>query len=62
VVTTIDQLTGKDGVEPLKTLATYRRQEHKILFGQNVISPTSGSIRIGDNITILETTGQFLLQ
>lgn len=62
VVTTIDQHTGKGGAEPLRTLATYRRQEHKILFGQNVISPVSGSIRIGDSITVLETTDQFLLQ
>jgi uncharacterized protein YcbX len=62
VITTIDQQTGKAGMEPLKTLATYRRQEQKILFGQNIISPANGSIRIGDPIAIIETTDQFLLQ
>jgi uncharacterized protein len=62
VVTTIDQQTGEANAEPLKTLATYRRQEHKILFGQNVISPVNGFIRLGDTITIEEITDQFLLQ
>ena len=37
-MTTIDQATGKSaGPEPLKTLATYRRKNNKVLFGLNLI-------------------------
>lgn len=57
VVTTIDQQTGKASAEPLKTLATYRKKDNKILFGQNVISATEGSISVGDPIIISANTG-----
>lgn len=50
-VTTINQQTAEKGVEPLKTLSTYRLKENKILFGQNVIAKTLGTIRVGDVIT-----------
>jgi len=36
-VTTINQQTSETGKEPLKTLATYRKIDHKILFGANMI-------------------------
>ena len=54
VMTTIDQTTGlkNPGGEPLRTLATYRQQGRKILFGQNVTGPASGRLRVGDTITI----------
>ena len=32
-ITTVHPLTGEVGDEPLKTLATYRRQERGIMFG-----------------------------
>jgi len=51
-VTTIDQNTGKRGKEPLKTLATYRKKDHKIYFGMNAVCLTEGKIRVGD---VLET-------
>ncbi len=35
-VTTINQQTAIAGKEPLKTLATYRKFENKVLFGQNI--------------------------
>lgn len=54
VMTTIDPKTGKAGKEPLKTLATYREKNHKILFGQNVIGPQQGTIKIGDTLTVLK--------
>jgi uncharacterized protein len=52
VLTTINPLTGVKGVEPLKTLATYRRRNNKIYFGQNVIARTRNEIRVGDTIKV----------
>jgi hypothetical protein len=52
VMTTIDQQTAEKGAEPLKTLATYRRSGHKILFGQNLIALSAGKIRVGDKIEV----------
>lgn len=54
VMTTIDVETAQKGKEPLKTLATYRKLEHKILFGENFIPGNEGEIQIGDALTILE--------
>jgi uncharacterized protein len=52
VLTTINPVTAVKGVEPLKTLATYRRRDNKIYFGQNVIAHTRNEIRIGDTIMV----------
>lgn len=54
VITTIDPWTGIAGKEPLKTLETYRKQNEKILFGQNMIVESEGVIQVGDKIKILE--------
>lgn len=50
VVTTTDQENGMRSAEPLRTLATYRKQGNKILFGQNVIwtGHAPASISVGD--------------
>ena len=55
VLTTIDQRTAtKSPVsEPLRTLATYRRAEDSVLFGQNVTGPATGRLRVGDTLTVL---------
>ena len=53
VMTTIDPQTAQKGKEPLKTLATYRRVEAKILFGQNVMAGGKGIVRVGDTIEVL---------
>lgn len=53
VITTIDQSTGKSGAEPLKTLATYRTKNGKILFGQNLIHGGAGHISVGDAVVFL---------
>lgn len=57
IVTTTDQLTGERGKEPLRTLATYRRDPAKptdINFGQNLIHETkSGQLRLGDPVTLI---------
>lgn len=54
LVTTTDQLTGIRGHEPLRTLATYRRDAQettKINFGQNLIHETKhGVMRVGDAV------------
>lgn len=52
VVTTIEQETALKGKEPLKTLATYRSKNNKILFGQNLLHKGSGVVRIGDKLHI----------
>jgi uncharacterized protein YcbX len=53
VVPTIDQQTARKGMEPTRTLATYRQQGHKILFGQNVLALTPGhTLAVGDTITV----------
>ncbi|RAJ94295.1 hypothetical protein LX87_04181 [Larkinella arboricola] len=54
VLTTIDPETARKGKEPLKTLATYRRLDNKLLFGQNVLAETSGTLRVGQPVTVLE--------
>jgi hypothetical protein len=56
VMTTIEQKTGEpDGKEPLKTLASYRNKNGKVLFGQNLIAESWGeTIRVGDKVEILE--------
>jgi hypothetical protein len=57
IVTTTDQLTAERGKEPLRTLATYRRDAADptdINFGQNLIHETkSGTLRLGDAVETL---------
>jgi uncharacterized protein YcbX len=57
IMTTTDQLTGERGKEPLRTLATYRRDARdptEINFGQNLIHETkTGTLRVGDAVTLL---------
>lgn len=49
-VITIDQNTAEKGVEPLKTLATYRRNGKGVCFGVNVIVLQEGSVKLGDEL------------
>ena len=54
-MTTLDQHTGARGVEPLQTLATYRRAGQKVLFGQNVVwlgEQSSEIVRVGDMVAV----------
>ncbi|MEO5959855.1 MAG: MOSC N-terminal beta barrel domain-containing protein [Opitutaceae bacterium] len=57
IVTTTDQLTGERGREPLRTLATFRRDASdptNVNFGQNLIPETkTGTLRVGDVVTVL---------
>lgn len=57
IVTTTDQLTGERGKEPLRTLATYRRDALDptgVIFGQNLINETkTGTMHVGDAVELL---------
>jgi uncharacterized protein len=57
VITTTDQATGERGKEPLRTLATFRRNGDDpadVNFGQNLIHETKrGTLRVGDPIQLL---------
>jgi uncharacterized protein YcbX len=55
VVTTIDQTTGMAGKEPLRTLSTYRRWNGKVYFGKYAVHRGRGTVRVGDEVTVLET-------
>lgn len=53
VVTTTSQERGeRDGDEPLRTLATFRRQDGKVMFGQNVVHYGLGRLQVGDEVAI----------
>jgi uncharacterized protein len=58
IVTTINQNDGKRGVEPLKTIASYRTNKNKVLFGQNVIIRSGTSVKEGDEIYVTSTKYQ----
>lgn len=48
VITTTDQATGRRaGDEPLRTLATFRRQDRGVMFGQNVVHYGTGTLSVG---------------
>jgi uncharacterized protein YcbX len=54
VVTTIDPATVERGIEPLRTLATYRRgPEGSVLFGVNATPAAAGSVSVGDELAVL---------
>ncbi|MGW8686141.1 MOSC domain-containing protein [Streptomyces sp. NPDC055817] len=53
VVTTTNQSTSERGKEPLRTLARHRRFGDQLCFGTNLVPETTGTVRIGDAITIL---------
>lgn len=53
LVTTIDKETLQKSKEPLKTLASYRKQGSGVMFGQNVIPLNEGRLRLGMKVEIL---------
>jgi uncharacterized protein YcbX len=52
-VPAIDQDTAIAGVEPTRTLATYRTRNQKVMFGQNLIASNAGMLRAGDVVEIV---------
>ncbi|MGV8873285.1 MAG: MOSC domain-containing protein [Rhodococcus sp. (in: high G+C Gram-positive bacteria)] len=53
-VTTVEQSTGRrDGVEPLRTLGTYRRAKQKgVAFGSKFSVPQEGRVTVGDELRV----------
>jgi len=47
VTTTTDQDTAERGVEPLRTLVTFRKRDGKVWFGQNVVHTGTGRLEVG---------------
>ncbi|WP_460357203.1 MOSC domain-containing protein [Actinoallomurus acanthiterrae] len=59
VITTTDQETAVKAREPLRTLATYRTRtlpdgDRGVVFGQNAIPRTLGTIAVGDPVTVAD--------
>ncbi|WP_175409646.1 MOSC domain-containing protein [Streptomyces sp. TRM64462] len=54
VVTTTDQRTAVRGKEPLRTLGRHRRFGGKLAFGMLLVPETTGTLRVGDPVEILE--------
>ena len=50
ILINVDQETAQKGMEPLKTLSTYRKKDNKIYFGQNVVALDIGRVSVGDKI------------
>ncbi|MES5820286.1 MOSC N-terminal beta barrel domain-containing protein [Streptomyces sp. RG80] len=53
VVTTTDQSSAERGREPLHTLGRHRRLSGKLVFGQNLVPQSRGTIRVGDPVEII---------
>lgn len=53
-ITTTDQRTAHRGVEPLRTLSTYRRDDRLagVTFGMNAVVVSAGELRRGDEATV----------
>lgn len=56
VITTTNQSTAERGLEPLATLATYRRVPRGVLFGQNLVHAAQGRLAVGDRLTLVRWT------
>jgi uncharacterized protein YcbX len=57
-VPTIDQLTGENtGPEPIRTLSSYRRFGTGIYLGQNLTVRRTGSISLGDAVSVWNRIG-----
>ena len=53
VVTTINQDTAEKSAEPLKTLATYRSENNKVKFGQNLVhSGIGNTLAVGQEMLV----------
>lgn len=52
VVPTLDPDTREAGPEPLRTLATFRKVNGKVLFGQNLLPDGGGVVTVGDPVSV----------
>jgi uncharacterized protein len=52
-ITTVDPASGAvAGVEPLRTLATFRRFGDGVVFGMNMVNETGGVVEVGDTVGV----------
>ncbi|MGW2984329.1 MOSC domain-containing protein [Streptomyces goshikiensis] len=54
IITTTDQTTAERGKEPLKTLARHRRIGKSLAFGRMLVPVRLGTVRVGDEVRVLE--------
>jgi len=55
VITRVDQATGvRGGLEPLRTLAKFRRAPGGVMFGQNAVHRSVGPVAVGDGVRVVE--------
>lgn len=54
MVTTIDQQSGEQGKEPLRSLARIRKQGTKVLFGMNAVVEVPGRVAVGDEALVMD--------
>ena len=54
VITGTDQETAARGVEPMRTLSTFRRVDNDVLFARNAIPDGDGTIAVGDAVTVFD--------
>ncbi len=52
-IPTTNQATAERGKEPLTTLATYRKGERGVLFGQNLIQDETGTIAVAERVVVV---------
>ncbi len=53
-IISVDPLTGVQGVEPMRTLATFRRREGNVFVGQNALARGEGRIVTGSPVRVVE--------
>lgn len=49
-ITLVDPTTADRGVEPLRTLATYRKRGDEVTFGAYLLHDGTGTLRVGDPV------------
>ncbi|MEV8531690.1 MOSC N-terminal beta barrel domain-containing protein [Streptomyces sp. NPDC051211] len=54
IVTTTDQETTRRGKEPLRTLALHHRIGRSLAFGRQLVPVRTGTVRVGDEVRVLE--------
>ena len=52
-ITTTDQNTAARSKEPLRTLATFRKADAGVMFGQNLIHHGTGILRVGSEVELV---------
>ena len=53
VTTTTNQDTAERGVEPLRTLATFRKRNSQVMFGQNLVHRGTGRLAVGAPVQVV---------